>query len=271
MCGIVAALNVPWSIISRTLFILEEYVGSVGYYRRRRDDSGIGTGICGIDDLGGVKLRKAVCFARDFVPVGYEIWSKSRVVLLHTRWPSPRSLIGSERYLNPFLSCDGRLAVVHNGYFPSSKLYRRLLGLGHSFESHTAGRVVDSECIPHLIEESISPNGSVKDRIREGMERARSVLLKVSPAPGVFAALFSPYLGMGLCQLPMKKGSVLKIWQSEVGERLIVTTWKDVESYYNPDYEAMNSELEAFLVGRGYTPTRTLKNGECLVLGLEDV
>ncbi len=65
----------------------------------------------------------------------------------HTRWATHGA--PSERNAHPHLSCDGRLAVVHNGIIENYAHLRTLLkGKGHTFVSET-----DTEVVAHLIEE----------------------------------------------------------------------------------------------------------------------
>ncbi len=65
----------------------------------------------------------------------------------HTRWATHGA--PSTQNAHPHLSCDGRIAVVHNGIIENYQTLRdNLLRAGHSFVSQT-----DTEVIVHLIEE----------------------------------------------------------------------------------------------------------------------
>ena len=67
----------------------------------------------------------------------------------HTRWATHGR--PSEANAHPHVSCDGRIAVVHNGIIENfAELREGLEGLGHHFKSDT-----DTEVIAHLIEEAI--------------------------------------------------------------------------------------------------------------------
>ena len=64
----------------------------------------------------------------------------------HTRWATHGR--PSEGNSHPHLSCDGRVAVVHNGIIENyQELRERLKGEGHEFRSQT-----DSEVMAHLVE-----------------------------------------------------------------------------------------------------------------------
>ena len=83
----------------------------------------------------------------------------------HTRWATHGEV--SRRNAHPHLSCDGKIAVVHNGIIENfKKLREELEQRGHKFESDT-----DTEVIAHLIEESYNDN--LKDAVYSAIEKIR--------------------------------------------------------------------------------------------------
>ena len=83
----------------------------------------------------------------------------------HTRWATHGEV--SRRNAHPHLSCNGKIAVVHNGIIENfKKLREELEQRGHKFESDT-----DTEVIAHLIEESYNDN--LKDAVYSAIEKIR--------------------------------------------------------------------------------------------------
>lgn len=67
--------------------------------------------------------------------------------LAHTRWATHGGV--TDENAHPHLSCDGTVAVIHNGIIENfAELKKELEGRGHVFKSQT-----DSEVVAHLLEE----------------------------------------------------------------------------------------------------------------------
>ncbi len=81
----------------------------------------------------------------------------------HTRWATHgRPTVGNA---HPHTSCDGRIAVVHNGIVENfAELREELIARGHQFKSET-----DTEVFAHLIEEAYEREGELMAAVREAV------------------------------------------------------------------------------------------------------
>jgi len=97
---------------------------------------------------------------------------RSTAGIAHTRWATHGGV--SERNAHPHLSCDGRIAIVHNGIIENyEEIKKDLVRRGHSFASET-----DSEVIAHLLEDLLR---------RRSIEDALPALIRA--LVGTFAVL----------------------------------------------------------------------------------
>jgi len=87
-------------------------------------------------------------------------WSKillGSVGIGHVRYPSKIAPTGKNMFAHPFLSCDGKIVLVHNGTIYN---YKEILSelQGHEFSSFDKeiNNLNDSEVIVHMLEEEIS-------------------------------------------------------------------------------------------------------------------
>ncbi|MGD9275865.1 MAG: glutamine--fructose-6-phosphate transaminase (isomerizing) [Candidatus Pacearchaeota archaeon] len=79
--------------------------------------------------------------------------------IAHTRWATHGKV--TEINTHPHFSCNGKLAVVHNGIIENfNELKKSLIEKGHRFLSET-----DTEVIAHLIEEFLSLGFNLKDAV----------------------------------------------------------------------------------------------------------
>jgi glucosamine--fructose-6-phosphate aminotransferase (isomerizing) len=82
---------------------------------------------------------------------------KSHLSVGHTRWATHGGV--TEQNAHPHLSCDGDIAIVHNGIIENyQQLREKLKARGHRFSSET-----DSEVIAHLVEEYYKNTGDFSE------------------------------------------------------------------------------------------------------------
>ena len=103
----------------------------------------------------------------------------------HTRWATHGR--PSEANAHPHTSCDGRVAVVHNGIIENfAELREELEGRGHVFTSQT-----DTEVIAHLVEEGLAEGRDLLQAVREATERligAYAIAVASDREPGAIVA-----------------------------------------------------------------------------------
>ena len=102
----------------------------------------------------------------------------------HTRWATH----GKPSVVNahPHTSCDGRIAIVHNGIIENfAELREELEGRGHHFKSET-----DTEVFAHLIEEAYAETHDLMASVREACTHvvgAYGLAVVCADEPGVIA------------------------------------------------------------------------------------
>lgn len=107
----------------------------------------------------------------------------ARTGVAHTRWAThgPPTILNA----HPHVSCDGRLAVAHNGIIDNDQdLRRELKARGHHFASDT-----DSEVVAHLLEEAYDGDlASALAKVASRLEGTYALVAVASGEPGVVAA-----------------------------------------------------------------------------------
>lgn len=102
----------------------------------------------------------------------------------HTRWATHGR--PSTANAHPHTSCDGRIAVVHNGIVENfAELREELQGRGHVFKSDT-----DTEVLAHLVEEAYAERGELMAAVRDAVSQvvgAYGLAVVCADEPGVVA------------------------------------------------------------------------------------
>ncbi|HEX6308431.1 MAG TPA: glutamine--fructose-6-phosphate transaminase (isomerizing) [Longimicrobiales bacterium] len=152
MCGIVGYIG-----DRRAVPLLIEGLKRLEY--RGYDSAGI-TVVNG----SGLETRRAVGKISELEKlVGNGDEPEATIGIAHTRWATHGA--PTERNAHPHTSCDGEIAVVHNGIIENAgTLRRKLEEMGHEFKSDT-----DTEVIAHLIEEAYQ--GKLEDAVREALKQ----------------------------------------------------------------------------------------------------
>ena len=103
----------------------------------------------------------------------------------HTRWATHGK--PSEANAHPHTSCDGRVAVVHNGIIENfAELREELQGRGHVFTSQT-----DTEVVAHLVEEALAEGQGFLEAVRSATEHlvgAYALAVVYAGEPGTIVA-----------------------------------------------------------------------------------
>jgi glucosamine--fructose-6-phosphate aminotransferase (isomerizing) len=95
---------------------------------------------------------------------------QGRVGIGHTRWATHGGV--NQANAHPHFSCDGKIAVVHNGIVENYAELKAFLEARHRFNSET-----DTEAIPHLIEEMYKDyGGDILRAVNAAVDRLRGSL-----------------------------------------------------------------------------------------------
>ena len=111
---------------------------------------------------------------------------RSTCGIAHTRWATHGA--PTDRNAHPHESCDGRIAIVHNGIIENYRALREeLQARGHTFRSET-----DSEVVAHLVEETMSgaASGNLLEALRlatRRLEGSWAIVAMSADEPGVLA------------------------------------------------------------------------------------
>ena len=163
ICGYVGLKHPAAPILREMLVTMEKY--RLGY-----ESAGIATlhkgKISCVKDVGSVE--------KVFLEGG--TWSESllgSIGIGHVRYPSPKAPTGKKMFAHPFQSCDGKIALVHNGTIYNYKEIMPELR-GHTFSSldKKSNSLNDSEIIVHLLEEEIKKTeGNLTEAVKRTCQR----------------------------------------------------------------------------------------------------
>jgi glucosamine--fructose-6-phosphate aminotransferase (isomerizing) len=151
MCGIVGYVGPD-----EALPIVLEGLRRLEY--RGYDSAGVAVldGGLGVVKRAGKLGELEAALAADRGPVG-------SVGMGHTRWATHGA--PTDRNAHPHLDCAGRIAVIHNGIIENHHTLRASLEKqGHTIVSDT-----DTECVAHLIEDTMRDDGSLADAVRRAI------------------------------------------------------------------------------------------------------
>lgn len=107
-------------------------------------------------DTHGIYLDGDVLRAEDLDELRASLLRKSRIALGHSRL----KIVGRERTTQPYTSCDGKLALIHNGEIYNYDKLQSLLLRHHHLKTTS-----DSEIIVHLMEETYQ--GDLLDAVKK--------------------------------------------------------------------------------------------------------
>ncbi|MEM5866350.1 MAG: class II glutamine amidotransferase [Candidatus Aenigmatarchaeota archaeon] len=213
MCGIGAVVVREGNAWKRAKEIL------VGQENRGSSSSGIA-----YIENGEIKILKDTVEPKEFVKK-YEV--ESKVVITHSRAPSVGRVCLENAH--PFMSCDGRFALVHNGTFSEYRLIKGLLLSEHLIKGET-----DSEVICHFIEDY------------GGIKGYKEILQNFSPQK-IILLFKDRIMGVGEFYIVRDKVGVYVVQEYDVlvnmfkGERKVVY---EVDGFFECKFEDLNLTFE---------------------------
>ncbi|MEA3360881.1 MAG: asparagine synthase-related protein [Thermodesulfobacteriota bacterium] len=107
-------------------------------------------------DTHGVYLDERLVKVNEIDELKGDLSKGSHIALGHSRL----RIVGSEKMTQPYISCDGKLALIHNGEIYNYQKLRTLLYKQHEIKTSS-----DSEVIVHLLEEVYQ--GDLLDAIKK--------------------------------------------------------------------------------------------------------
>jgi predicted glutamine amidotransferase len=207
---------------------------------------GHGAGVYFINDQGRDNFLKvgktSESPAENLAEKVLRIESKATLFIGHVRQASPNFLdtIAFSECTQPYIaSCNANLRIVsvHNGFVINYKETREKLGLKHSFESEEKKELIDSEVIPHFLEELLLSN--------DGLSRAlNTLLLCLENQNNTVCMLVLSEKGAGphLVFLHTGKTRGLTIWSNDRGEVMFSSRKEPITQVFSEFLEKQSFE-----------------------------
>ena len=220
MCGIGAVILREGNAIefAKKILVGQEFKGTSS------------SGIAYLED-GEIKVFKEVKSPSQFVKDLDGI--KSRVVIVHNRAPSVGRV--SIENAHPFLSCDGKFALVHNGTYYGYKLLKLLLNDKHNIQGET-----DAEIICHFIEEY-------------GKMKGYSTLVKSSSGQKLILLFKDKVIGLGEFWVVKDENGIYIVQEISVFEDMFENQRKyvyRVDGYFEVNLNNFKLSGDVSFVGR---------------------
>ncbi len=177
MCGIIGFTGK-----GQAQDILVEGLGRMEY--RGYDSAGVALEVAGADGATRLDVIRRVGKVSGLASELEGYSEQSACGIGHTRWATHgRPSTGNA---HPHTSCDGRIAVVHNGIVENfAELREELEGRGHRFRSDT-----DTEVLAHLIEEAYADGHDLMAAVRAAVSQvmgAYGLAVVCADEPGTIA------------------------------------------------------------------------------------
>ncbi len=177
MCGIIGFTGK-----GQAQDILVEGLGRMEY--RGYDSAGVALEVAGADGATRLDVIRRVGKVSGLASELEGYSEQSACGIGHTRWATHgRPSTGNA---HPHTSCDGRIAVVHNGIVENfAELREELEGRGHRFRSDT-----DTEVFAHLIEEAYTDGHDLMAAVRASVSQvmgAYGLAVVCDDEPGTIA------------------------------------------------------------------------------------
>ncbi|MFX0096192.1 MAG: hypothetical protein ACFE7E_00360 [Candidatus Hodarchaeota archaeon] len=270
MCGIVCTIPGDLDLTISMLEILEEYVGGRNAFRLFSSKGGSGTGLMRLsnDKLSRIRSNS---FAREISAKAQDAgWCGGEILVGHTRF-SDIIIPVEERFVHPYSDCRNSFYVVHNGAVNNHELYYDQLKMqGHQFRTENKGIIVDSEVIPHLLEDELKQK---EIGIESLLGAGRTILGKlgktsVEEGLGMFVVLLDG-LNIALIVHHIHSwGNTLKFWTND--DITVVSTYNvlpyrrivlEPPPYGGVNLEEMNKRIDNIIKNQGFDEIGYTKRG----------